>query len=653
MRLLTQLGRLAVLPAIFLLLGYGVSPHLLLPPSEPGMQEALGQVRQQFHEDLAALEAAAQAYHRAATEQLPPSVLRDRHLTTRLAFKRCEYLLEYLDPQSVKRYLNGAPLPKTEPKVPEIVVIEPVGLQVLDELVFEDRPDYGEITLLTQKLLRTLGDLSPYIKGIPLQHRHVFEGAYEEVIRLFTLGVTGFDTPGSVAALPEAREVLRTLASGYAPYGPYIARLAPRLHERATAAFSAGEAQLAAANFDTFDRLHFLRQVVNPLTEALPRAQDLLGIESSADNTGLPRPVNRTAGSLFAADFLNADYYARLGDGAARQQRTALGELLFFDPVLSESLEMSCASCHRPERAFTDGKPLSVRRNAPTLVNSVFAEKYFYDLREEFLERQVKHVVLDAHEFATNFVTIESRLRQSDTYRRLFAEAYADQPAYQLSSWSISDALTHYVSSLRAFSSPFDRYARGAAETIEPAVRRGFNLFMGKGACATCHFAPTFSGLVPPFYTESESEVLGVPATAAWDSATVDPDLGRVANARPQDEAYFQAYSFKTPTVRNVAVTAPYMHNGVYTDLQQVMDFYNRGGGKGIGIHLEHQTLPFDSLGLQEREIADVITFMESLTDYASLNRRPAKLPTFAENKEWNERYDVGGAAGAKSTGKK
>ena len=586
---------------------------------------ALEATRHTFHEDLDSLLRASAAYRDAVAQRAPAERVREKHLATRRQFKYCEYLLEYLEPESVRRYLNGAPLPKTEPNVPEVVIVAPTGLQVLDELAYADDLDYAALGKHTQTLYTTLHRLVPYVRSIPLQHRHVFEASREEAIRIFTLGVTGFDTPGSVAALPEAEAALRRLADVYLRYAPYVAREEPATDQAIREALRVGLAQLPEADFATFDRMAFLRSTVDPLIAKLPRAQELLSVESAADDPRQARPVNARALSLFAEDFLNPAYYDRLSASPYGAERRRLGELLFFDPVLSGDRQLSCASCHQPELAFTDGKAKSVRRNAPTLINSVFAERYFYDLREAFLERQARHVVLDAHEFATDFVAIEERLRQQVAYRELFAEAYADQPDYALSAWSISDALTHYVSGLRAFDSPVDRYVRGELSALEPGVRRGFNLFMGKAACGSCHFPPTFAGLVPPLYRESETEVLGVPHTPVWEGARVDPDPGRYASGRPEDEADFRAFSFKTPTVRNVSVTAPYMHNGVYTSLAEVLDFYNRGGGRGIGIELEHQTLPFDNLSLDKAEVADLIDFMEALTDYQALNRRPER----------------------------
>ena len=176
-------------------------------------------------------------------------------------------------------------------------------------------------------------------------------------------------------------------------------------------------------------------------------------------------------------------------------------------------------------------------------------------------------------------------------------------------------AITAYVASLSSYNSPFDQYMRGETQSIDPKVIKGFNLFAGKAACATCHFIPTFSGLVPASFKESESEVLGVPEK--WipqGNMTLDSDQGRINSGKPRDEAPHLAFSFKTTTLRNIAKTAPYMHNGAFNSLQDVMQFYNKGGGVGLGFSLEYQTLSPDPLNLSDAEIADIILFMESLT---------------------------------------
>jgi len=122
---------------------------------------------------------------------------------------------------------------------------------------------------------------------------------------------------------------------------------------------------------------------------------------------------------------------------------------------------------------------------------------------------------------------------------------------------------------------------------------------------------PLFNGATPPTLSESEPEVIGVPATSSRRHHAIDPDSGRF-NVRRIDQHLF---AFKTPTLRNIALTAPYMHNGVYATLEEVVDFYDAGGGHGLGIALPHQTLPVDSLRLTRDERRDVIAFLRTLTD--------------------------------------
>jgi len=211
-------------------------------------------------------------------------------------------------------------------------------------------------------------------------------------------------------------------------------------------------------------------------------------------------------------------------------------------------------------------------------------------------------------------------------------------PDYGLSQHAIGNSIATYVSSLVTIESPFDQYMNLSTSDYSDSAKNGFNLFMGKAACGTCHFAPIFNGLVPPLYKESESEILGVPATKDTLHPTLDYDLGRMANAIPLDESEIYSHSFKTTTVRNAELTAPYMHNGVYNTLEEVMDFYNKGGGKGLGYEVPYQTIPFDQLGLTESEQQDVISFIKTLTDAPVHLQAPKHLPTFEDHPKWNHR---------------
>jgi cytochrome c peroxidase len=155
-------------------------------------------------------------------------------------------------------------------------------------------------------------------------------------------------------------------------------------------------------------------------------------------------------------------------------------------------------------------------------------------------------------EFGTNYDEIAAKLSSSEEYRKAFRKAYNSE---KITKHAITNAMSKYVSSLRSFNSEFDRYVRGEVETISEEVRRGYNLFQGKAACATCHFAPTFAGVVPPFYNETETEVLGVPAQKSA-PYTLDTDLGRYSNGIITERADFFMNSFKTPTLRNIELTA-------------------------------------------------------------------------------------------------
>jgi len=202
-------------------------------------------------------------------------------------------------------------------------------------------------------------------------------------------------------------------------------------------------------------------------------------------------------------------------------------------------------------------------------------------------------------------------------YASLFQKAYANETP-TLTEYNIANAISSYVRSLIAVNSRFDQYMRGDKTKMNKEELKGFNLFMGKAKCATCHFIPLFNGLVPPEFTETESEVLGVPRTNETIAPVLDSDEGKFKFTR----SIVHKFAFKTPTLRNIELTAPYMHNGVYNTLEEVMDFYNKGGGTGLKIAPENQTLPEGELNLSKKEIRAVIAFMKTLTDSAVLKYR-------------------------------
>jgi cytochrome c peroxidase len=197
----------------------------------------------------------------------------------------------------------------------------------------------------------------------------------------------------------------------------------------------------------------------------------------------------------------------------------------------------------------------------------------------------------------------------------MFATAYPEVKE-PVSVYTIANAIASYLRSLQAMNTKFDQYMRDEPVTLTASEKNGFNLFMGKAKCGTCHFMPLFNGLTPPLFSETESEVIGVP-TSAKKPFTLDADSGKYYFTK----SVVHLHAFKTPTLRNIALTGPYMHNGIYKTLEEVIDFYNDGGGKGLGIAPHNQTLPFDKLKLSKAEKKDIIHFLRALTDTASYKK--------------------------------
>ncbi len=609
-----------------------------------------------YGRDLHALSQATRLLHEqarslASTEDVP--ALQQALKRARLAYKRTEYLAEHLDGQFVADFINGAPLPKLERNAPNLSIVEPKGFQALEELIFGEDPlaDRAKITELTELLDRNVSQFIRFQQRIPLTDRQVLEATRFELIRIFTLGVSGFDSPAALLSLPEAKASLEVMQQAVALYEPLLNAQHTELAPQVATSFATGIQYLDEhPDFDTFDRLHFLKTCINPLFEQVLAVQMALSIETYYETGPQHRKhaVNYFATNLFDEDLLNPFYYTRMPQSKYQPEVVELGRTLFFDPALSVNNQRSCASCHQPERGFTDGLAKSVAlnndgtvdRNAPTLLNAVYADRYFYDLRSEVLEDQMDHVVADHREFYTTYLDIFEKLQQSEEYQAQFAEAFPVLKTGQISKYAMTTALAAYIVSLKSFNSPFDRYVRGESDDLNLSAQRGFNLFMGKAACGTCHFAPLFNGTVPPRFHESESEVLGVPTTKDTLNPILDPDPGRAAGVI-KEGVNFYGHSFKTTTVRNAALTAPYMHNGVYETLEEVVDFYNRGGGAGMGTDVPYQTLSPDPLHLSEQEQSDLVAFMESLTDTTS-HAVPQSLPTFAGNDALNQRK-IGG----------
>jgi cytochrome c peroxidase len=327
--------------------------------------------------------------------------------------------------------------------------------------------------------------------------------------------------------------------------------------------------------------------------------------------------LNPSAATLFDQDALNPNFFVGTLEARSSLQKVALGKDLFYNPIVSAGTR-TCGSCHQPELAFTDGLPKSealhqgkyVGRNAPTLLYAGFQHAQFYDMRSPTLENQAMDVIANKDEMHASVEEAAVRLSQKPAYVKAFASAFPTmeeeiKPRYVLM------ALAAYVRSLSPFKSRFDLHMRGEGGQLTSEEIAGFNLFMGKGKCGTCHFMPLFNGTAGPSFSTTEGEVLGVLQSPKSKKPVIDPDEGRYSHNKIEE----LRFAFKTPTLRNIAKTAPYMHNGAYKTLEEVMDFYNKGGGAGLGLELEHQTLPADPLELSAQEQKAIIAFLNSLSD--------------------------------------
>ncbi|MBC7902904.1 MAG: cytochrome C peroxidase, partial [Gemmatimonadaceae bacterium] len=278
----------------------------------------------------------------------------------------------------------------------------------------------------------------------------------------------------------------------------------------------------------------------------------------------------------------------------------------------------ACAGCHDPKKGFADGLPRaletdghsSLARNTPTLWNAALQRKQFADSRQPSLHHLVLEVLGNSREMNTSADSAVARIIDKPEYILLYRDAFPENTG-TMKTKDLVSSMAMFVHTLISYNSRFDQYMRGKNNALSKQELRGFNLFMGKGKCATCHFIPFTNGSKPPNWYYQDSEVIGVPATADTVNATIDPDPGRYANIQKD----FLRHSFKTPSLRNISLTGPYMHNGVFETLEQVIDFYDRGGGAGLGIDLPNQSLPPEKLGLSKAEKQQLLAFLSSLND--------------------------------------
>lgn len=524
------------------------------------------------------------------------------YLKARMLFKTSEPILAFIDADNYA-FLNQPNILKIEEEdFTDIKIKEPNGFQVIEELLYEDSVD---LDILERQVASASAKFKFLHKNLTLQYlkaHHILWIIRDAINRVALTGITGFDSPVLANSLEESKTVYEALKEIIVIYESQFQN--KDLFRNWMNEIEGSLAFLSEKDFDAFDRYTFIKE----------HTHKALGIwnQTVTDwNITFPfkQPINYEVTNLFEKNTFNINYFTDQKGNPLAEEKVQLGKMLFEDKTLSHNKTISCATCHKQELYFTDGlsKSPGTTRNSPTLFYAALQKGFFHDKRTGSLEGQIVDVVNNPNEFHLSLNDLEKRVLENEDYVATFKKVYAKEIDNHL----IRNAIASYIMSLSPFNSKFDLNMQGKENTLTQNERNGFNLFMGKAKCATCHFAPLFNGLVPVAFKESELELIGVPKTKDTLAVVIDDDLGRYTVYNTEERKYF----FKTPTIRNIEKTAPYMHNGVYTTLEEIIDFYNKGGGVGLGMTLENQTLPFDKLNLTDQEKEDLVLFMKTLTD--------------------------------------
>ena len=280
--------------------------------------------------------------------------------------------------------------------------------------------------------------------------------------------------------------------------------------------------------------------------------------------------------------------------------KVQLGEKLFFDPILSKDSTISCASCHNPTLAFADSLVISHgvsgktgRRNAPSVMNMASRSEFFYDGRAKSLRDQVHFPIEDPLEMDLDMKMAVERIKNNRTYKLLFQKIYLEAPNEK----NIADAIASFEESLETSNTEFDAWMMDKPNTMSKSAIRGRKVFMSdKAKCFDCHFSPDFTG--DEFKNIGLYDEMRYKDKGRYEVTADKNDLGK----------------FKVPGLRNVAVTAPYMHDGSFKTIEDVIEYYDNPY-KFVNKPINMDTLLLKPIFFTPEEKKDLIAFLISLTD--------------------------------------
>ncbi len=551
-------------------------------------------------------------------------------------YKHLEFFLEQVTPGQAKYYINGPLVPKYLLES-EAKMVPPHGFQKIESILFAEGITNNEEVLMEeyQQLKSVVFQLENYFKTVQLADILVFEMFQLELYRIASMNLNGYDATITKTNIQETVWVLESMKGLLIRYTDDSQ---VDIRAKINSQFSKSIDYLNKhQNYDSFNRIFFITLHINSLNKLIRNFHASLWPEWSDKRQAL----NLNSSNLFIKESFNTRFFSLFFEDTLNNKLKAdLGKILFFDPILSGDNKRACASCHQPDKGFTDGfeKSLAfdqngvVARNAPTLLNVLFQKTFFYDGKALQLEQQVFDVMHNKAEMNSNLEDVVKKLQKSSEYQKLFKVAFENPKEAVISVSAIQKALVEYEKTLISLESRFDQFLKGNTKALSRREKNGYNVFAGKALCGSCHFFPLFNGTVPPLFNDSEYEIIGTSSTK--ENKALDEDLGRFAVTKMAEHKF----AFKTPTVRNITVTGPYMHNGKYSTLEEIVDFYQKGGGVGFDYKLENQTLPFDSLTISKREKKNIVLFLKTLTDTVGLNPAKFTLPKFDSEPAWNKR---------------
>jgi cytochrome c peroxidase len=552
----------------------------------------------------------------------------------RLQLKSVDFWTRYLEPVMYKR-MNG-PLPvewETEvfEKFEKPYKREGAGLTLAELYLEEENMDKDSLCKLVHAGMDAYATFSADSITSNLQSFSTFYLCNRlYLLNLAAIYTTGFECPDTLSVIPELQFMMKSVVEIYQAYNGSFADKQITADYLSLYSKAINFVQEQPQQYSSFDHFIFIRDYVNPLFALNQQMINNYGVSSKSV---VDYSLNKTAAFIFSKELYNGQIskgiFLRVKDEQALAELDRVGKMLFYDPILSSNNQRSCVSCHKPTEYFTDTTSATalqlngverLARNTPSLINATYNHLLMLDGKHISMQDQAKAVITSNNEMGSSEAEILQKVLSCATYKKAFTRLLKYTPLQpEISFEHISSALTFYYAKFSNAYAPFDD-AINQRKPTETGIKKGFNIFMSKAQCATCHFVPQFNGVKPP-YAGSEFEVLGVPADTVYKKLNTDEGRWGINPATETMRA------FRTGTIRNADHTAPYMHNGVFKTMQQVIEFYDGGGGAGRGLDVPNQTLSSDSLRLTPAEKKDLMLFISSLNEKIGFEDPPATLP--------------------------